>query len=124
MNGKVLLDSNIIVYLSKNELDIDKVFDDKKRYFISIITYMETLGFNFQASDEKDFVRKILSLFELVYIDKKIAEKVIEIRQNKRIKLPDAIIAATAIIKRCDLITRNTHDFKGIDNKLNVVNPF
>jgi predicted nucleic acid-binding protein len=88
MNGKALLDSNIIIYLSKNELDIDKVFDDKKRYFISIITYMETLGFNFQTSDEKDFVRKILSVFEIVYIDKKIAEKVIEIRQKKKNQTP------------------------------------
>lgn len=123
MSGKFLLDSNIIIYLSKGELNKDKLFDDKNRYFISVITYMEILGFQFETPREKEFIQQILLLFKIVYIDKKIAEKVIEIRQNKKIKLPDAVIAATALVKKCDLLTRNTDDFKGID-KLTIINPF
>ena len=124
MNGKILLDSNIIIYLSKGELDRDKLFDDKKKYFISVITYMETLGFQFESPREKEFVQHILSLFNIIYIDKKIAEKVVEIRQHKKIKLPDAVIAATALVKKCELITRNDNDFKGIDDYLRIINPF
>ena len=122
MSGIILLDSNIIIYLSKGELNIDKLFDDKTNYFISVITYMETLGFPFETLREKQFVQHILSLFENIYIDKEITEKVVEIRQYKKIKLPDAIIAATAIVKRCDLMTKNYNDFKKIDS-LNVINP-
>lgn len=110
MSGKVLLDSNIIIYLSKGELDIDEVFDDKKRYFISVITYMEFLGFHFKDLKEKEFIQRILALFKVVYIDKGIVDKVVEIRQHKKIKLPDAIIAATALMKKCDLMTRNVPD--------------
>ncbi|KPA16058.1 hypothetical protein MHK_003737 [Candidatus Magnetomorum sp. HK-1] len=40
MSGRILMDSNIIIYLSKGELNIDKLFDDKTNYFISVITYM------------------------------------------------------------------------------------
>lgn len=47
MSGKVLLDSNILVYLSKGELDRDTFFDETNAYVISVISYMETLGFAF-----------------------------------------------------------------------------
>lgn len=124
MSGKVLLDSNIIIYLSKGELDIDNILDSKKKYFISVITYMETLGFNFTQANEKELVKEIISLFKVFYVDKAISEKVVAIRQNKKIKLPDAIIAATALVKKCDLMTRNINDFKNIDDTLNVINPF
>ena len=123
MSGRILMDSNIIIYLSKGELNIEKLFDDTTNYFISVITYMETLGFPFDTLREKQFVQHILSLFENIYIDKEITEKVIEIRQYKKIKIPDAIIAATAIVKGCDLMTKNCNDFKNIDS-LNIINPF
>ena len=47
---------------------------------------------------------------------------VIKIKQTKKIKLPDAIIAATALHYDMELITRNTKDFSGID--ITIRNPF
>lgn len=47
----------------------------------------------------------------------------VKIRRNHKIKLPDAIIAATAITKGMTLITRNAKDFTPITN-LHVINPF
>jgi toxin FitB len=49
-------------------------------------------------------------------IDTKIViiDRAILVRKAKRIKVPDAIIAATALEKECSLITRNVEDFKGI----------
>lgn len=44
-------------------------------------------------------------------------------KQNSKLKLPDAIIAATAITKNLILITRNTEDFKNI-TELKTINPF
>ena len=43
-----------------------------------------------------------------------IIDRAILVRKAKRIKVPDAIIAATALEKECSLITRNVEDFKGI----------
>ena len=53
-----------------------------------------------------------------------IAENVILIRQRKKIKLPDAIILATAKFLNCPLMTRNVEDFQGILTEVNIVNPF
>jgi len=46
------------------------------------------------------------------------------IRQQKKMKLPDAIIAATALEKRCVLVTRDRDDFKNIDQELHIIDPF
>ena len=63
-----------------------------------------------------------MSVFKTIYIDQRIADIVVKIRKKKRIKLPDAIISATAISEGLCLVTRNVEDFHDIDVKL--TNPF
>lgn len=58
----------------------------------------------------------------VIYIDEKVILKVISIRQTRKMKLPDAIIAATALIHDCMVITRNISDFSGLPG-LVVLNP-
>ena len=122
MNGNsALLDSNIIIYLSKNELPFT-VFDKFDNLLISVISYMEVLGFKFRNNEEENFVRELIDLFEVQFIDQAIAEKVIEIRKQNRIRLPDAIIAASAAVNNLCLVTRNIEDFKNIN--ITILNPF
>ena len=47
-----------------------------------------------------------------------IADKVIEIRQQYKIKTPDAIIGATALVHGFDMVTNNVDDFKRLDLKV------
>ena len=54
---------------------------------------------------------------------KEIIEKVISIRQQHKIKLPDAIILATALIGDLELVTANVADFIHIDPNLKIINP-
>ena len=78
MNGNsALLDSNIIIYLSKNELPFT-VFDKFDKLFISVISYMEVLGFKFRNNKEENFVKELIDLFEVQFVDQDVAEKVIE----------------------------------------------
>jgi hypothetical protein len=84
---------------------------------------MEILGFNFHNEREKNFIEEILALFSVIHTNQGIAAKVIEIRKNYKIKLPDAIIAATALTENLSLVTRNIDDFQNIDN-LELINPF
>lgn len=122
MNGKkALFDSNILIYLSKEEIPLSFVtqFD---AIFISVITYMEILGYPFQRPNEERYIKELLSAFHLMFIDQNIADITVEIRKKKRIKLPDAIIAATAISGGLYLVTRNVDDFSNVD--VTLLNPF
>jgi predicted nucleic acid-binding protein len=122
MIGKrALFDSNIIIYLSKKEIPYSYI-DQFHEHYISVITYMEILGHRFRDKSEEKFIKELLELFTTLYIDQAIADKVIEIRKKDRIKLPDAIIAATAISSELSLITRNVGDFKKIE--ISISNPF
>jgi len=108
MSGNsILLDSNIIIYLSQQKLAIDEVFEENKNYNISLITYMEILSYNFPSQAEEQFVRKLLSLFEIIDISKTIANKVIELKKIRKIKLPDAIIVSTALMNNSILYTND-----------------
>jgi len=103
----ILLDSNTIVYLSKEVITIDDVFDDNKEYGISVITYMEVLGYAFESIAEKKFIEELLSYLTIFYIDETIAKRVIELKKEKKIKLPDAIICVTAMVNNALLITND-----------------
>lgn len=119
--NRALFDSNIIIYLSKFEIPLS-IVDQFDEIFISVITYMEILGYNFDDLNEEMYIRDLLSVFKTIYIDQKIADIVVKIRKGKRIKLPDAVISATAISNSLYLVTRNVEDFHGIDVK--ITNPF
>ncbi|MFA7270173.1 MAG: type II toxin-antitoxin system VapC family toxin [Sterolibacterium sp.] len=104
-----LFDTNILIdYLnavpqSRDELDR---FANKA---ISVITWMEVMVGTTPktAAGTRDF----LSGFIILPITEEIAERAVEIRQAQRIRLPDAIVWATAQVNHRLLVTRNTKDF-------------
>ena len=103
----ILLDSNALIYLSKGMLDIESFFSETEEYAISIITYMEVLGYDFLSQKEEEIVRKLLSLFQFVYIDEEIMNTVIYLRKKYKMKLPDAIICATCLVNQAVLMTND-----------------
>jgi len=113
MSKSVLVDSNVIIKIIDGDIDIDTIIEGHNKYFISVISYMEVLGFSFSSIEDKNKSKAVVSSFDIEYIDKEIADKVVEIRSKTKIKLPDAIIAGTAIVKRMSLMTYDP-DFKKI----------
>ena len=83
---------------------------------------MEVLGYQFRDPKEEEFIREMIEVFRILFIDQKIADMAIEIRRKRRIKLPDAIIAATAKALNLYLVTRNIDDFEKVD--IQIANPF
>ena len=72
------------------------------------------LGFpGLNAADELG-LRNLLAQFSEAPIDDAVIERAIEIRKSVRIKIPDALVAAIALIYQATLVTRNTGDFKNI----------
>ena len=80
------------------------------------------MGFDFPVQEEEKYIMDLISVFNIVHIYKKIADIVIDIRKKRRIKLQDAIIAATAISLDLQLVTRNVDDFENIN--IRILNPF
>ena len=84
---------------------------------------MEVLGYRFENDLEKQTITQLCKYFPIIHLNSEIIEKVISIRQKHKIKLPDAIILATAIIGDLELVTANVGDFKAIDSELIIRNP-
>ncbi len=125
MNGtKALLDTNVIILLSKQGIDVDSLLASYDEFYVSIITYMETYGYEFRNSDEKDIIDAFFELVEVVDVNQSIAKNVIVYKTTKKrkIKLPDAIILATAKYLGADLLSDDWDDFINIDDTVNVRN--
>ena len=122
-----LLDTNTVInFLGATMPDYSmKVMNNilDKESLISIITKMETLGYNFKSKDEQFTMEYFVEGSTVLQINDDIVNKTIHIRKTYKLKIPDAIIAATALVYDLTLITRNTSDFADIQG-LKVINPF
>ena len=125
MSGnKVLLDSNVLILASKHLINIEKLVDSFDEFFVSIITYMEIYSYNFSNKKEEELLRELLNNITITPINKEIADLTIEIRKSKtkKIKLPDAIILATAKYLNLTLLTDDWADFEKIESSVLVLN--
>lgn len=122
-----LLDTNAIInYLDASlpasaMLFMHKVVDEFCN--ISVISKMEALGHNFTSAAEQKTIETFFSGATIMVINEDIVNKTIFIRKGKKIKLPDAIIAATALVYDLTLLSRNLSDFGGISG-LKIINPW
>jgi predicted nucleic acid-binding protein len=126
MEQEYLIDSNILIGYLDNKLTekgmafMNKVVNATPN--ISVITKIEVLryrtsDYNYQIL--KDFIDSSV----VHHLDNLTVDQTIELCRLKKIKLPDAIIASTAIVNNQVLITRNVSDFKSI-SALELLNPF
>lgn len=126
MEQRLLADSNTIIDYVGNRFPeqaaswLDSHLN--KGFFVSIISKIEVLGFNAEKDDLLQLT-SFIQLGKLIELDNLIADKTIELRRKKKIKLPDAIIAASAIIHELALVTHNRTDFKNI-NGLVLIDPY
>ncbi len=106
-----VIDSNVIIdCLCKNYQAAAELKRYQQRY-LSIISWIEIMA-GAKATPDEYFVRAFLAdNFTLVDVNPAIAELATNIRKQYRIKLPDAIIWATAWHHQTLLVTRNSKDF-------------
>jgi predicted nucleic acid-binding protein len=107
---KSVFDTNILIDVLKGEPQANKEYSKYETVIISRITWMEVLvGANKDETDIRDFMESYFCVSE---IDGSIAEVAVNLKRSFRLKLPDAIIWATAKVNQTILVTRNTKDFK------------
>lgn len=107
---KALFDTNILVdYLNGIPLAREELGRYPAR-LISLLTWMEVLV-GCREPDEEATVRRFLESFETIPVDSRVAERAVVLRRRNGIRLPDAIIWASAQEQSALLVTRNTKDF-------------
>ena len=77
---------------------------------ISILSWMEVMVGTDESTES--LTRAFLDGFDVVPVTQEVAERAVDLRRRHRIKLPDAIVWASAQIAQCELVTRNTRDFR------------
>ncbi|MEI7979905.1 MAG: type II toxin-antitoxin system VapC family toxin [Bacteroidota bacterium] len=124
---KYLIDSNTVIDYLNGKLPfngnsfVNSIVDEEPK--ISVITKIEVLGFNLQSGEDYQIVVDFINDNMVYNLDESIINKTIELRKKYKIKLPDAIIAATALCNDLAIVSRNTDDFKKI-KELKIINPF
>ena len=114
-----LIDSNVAIYyfgllLAKDsELFLETLF--RENYHVSVINRIELLCFDKLNSDQYRALELFLNNATVFDLDESIVLETIKIRRTHKTKTPDAIIAATCIVKNCILITNNRKDFENIE---------
>ena len=105
MNGiSILADTNVVVYLLGGNARIAELLDGKEVY-LSFITELELFGKRTLTAAEKRKIHAFLDECIVVDVNASIKATVIKLRENYKLKLPDAIVAATAIEYNLPLFT-------------------
>ena len=114
-----VIDTNILVDLAQTREDAAQELARYETLFISRITWIEFLV-GAQVLEERRRRESLLKDLEILEIDAAICEETILIRQRTKLKLPDAIILATARVHGLLLVTRNSRDFSRKDPTIRI----
>ena len=126
MGKRYLIDTNIISKYSNNLISeegclfLEDIFDTE--ILISFITRIEVLVYNPSEASVQLTISSILEASSELSMSEEILLKTVEIRRKAKIKLPDAVIAATAIIHNLTLLSDNDSDFLKV-GELKYINP-
>ena len=112
------LDTNAILYYLKDDsLAVSllrEVFSHEAPLYISAITELELFSYPSLGAKEEALIEDLLTTISIIPLDSHIARLASFIRRQNRLKVPDSVIAATAMHTGSTLITRNTGDFKKV----------
>jgi len=106
MNGQsnILVDTNLIILGIGGDERVRELLEGHS-LFISVITEIELLSIPLQRPQEERLMHDFISNCFVIDLDGEIKRQTIQLRQGHKIKIPDAIIAASSIVKRLPLFT-------------------
>ena len=115
---KFFLDSNTLIYFLHGTLPEPGMRLVASGMFgqaaYSVISRIEILGFS-QTDEMRNAAVNLLSCFTETGLTDPVVDQAIDLRSRRKIKVPDAIIAASALVHQMPLVTHNTQDFRWID---------
>jgi predicted nucleic acid-binding protein len=114
VNGnKILLDTNAFIYFFEGQSKVTNLIINTPEIYFSAISEIELLSASHLTKNDRDAIKAFLSLCQRVELSSEIINQTIEIRREYRFKIPDAVIAASALHLQMPLVSADT-DFKKI----------
>jgi len=116
-NSKKLLDTDVLIWYMKGNDNAYRIIEDSKRFFISVITYMELVQ-GMRNKTELNSLRRAIHAWnaKMLYISEDISVKAMFFVEqhyvSHAIHLADALIGATAILHGLPILTANDKHYK------------
>ena len=108
MNGaEIFIDTNICIYLLNGDIVLAELLQGQAIY-ISIITEMELYAYHGNNSSALRILDEFIQSVKVINIEEKVKTKAIEVRAKSKLKLPDSIIAGSALAYNLPLITADS----------------
>jgi hypothetical protein len=128
MGIKYIWDTNTVIYYLQQQFppSAEKFMDNlvnEAHPVISAITEIELLCWKSATEKDEEVLHNFINDAMVIELEQPIKYKTADIRKKHKIKLPDAIIAATSLVYELILVSRNVSDFKNI-NGLQLINPW
>jgi len=123
-----LWDTNIVIYYLQQQFPafpeayMDELLEQHTPV-ISAITEIELLSWKNASPQDITVIGDFIRDARVIELDPEVKIKTADIRKTFGLKMPDAIIAASALVHNLTLLTRNVSDFKKIP-QLNIINPW
>ncbi len=105
-----VFDTNVLIDYLNGSREAKDELESFDTLYISVVSWMEILV-GVADGDEESEIREFLRRFHVYPVDEGVAERAVDLRRKNKIRLPDAIIWATAQHLGLLLVTRNTRDF-------------
>ncbi len=107
---RAILDSDVLIDFLQGRKEAQQEFRNYEKWEISVITWMEVMS----GVESKDEIKECLNFLDGLVVHpliERVAEEAVSLRRKFRLRLPDAVIWATAREQGCLLVTRNSRDF-------------
>lgn len=110
----ILIDTNIALYFLSGDKKLADLLDNTFPY-LSFITELELLAYPGLDKQEEQKIKAFIDDCVIININHRIKERSIGIREQAKLKLPDAIIAATAIAEKLPFLSAD-NDFERVND--------
>lgn len=117
-----VLDSNIVIYSYQPAFSFLKPLVIDPENAVSAISRLEVIGYHAIQPSEETYCEYVFRILQQIPVDDAVLTEAIRLRKQFKLSLGDSIVAATSLLHRVELYTRNTADFLRVPD-LKVINP-
>ncbi|MGX9728146.1 MAG: type II toxin-antitoxin system VapC family toxin [Candidatus Electronema sp. VV] len=118
----ILLDSNLVIYAAEPGYDAVRDFIAKNDASVSAVSKVEVLGYHKLTVEHHRRLDRIFLLLPILAVSDPVIDQAVLLRQERKMSLGDALIAATALVHGLAVATANVKDYSWIEG-LTVINP-